>query len=59
MTDTADLPQDLIDRVRSLSTAQKIALGDLLEKEPPRPEVPEAVRAARRELFARRIAEYQ
>ena len=57
-TDTADLPQDLIDRVRALNPAQRITLSDLLDEEPP-PVVPEAERAARREMIARRIGEYQ
>ena len=57
-TETADLPQDLIDRVRALNPAQRITLSDLLDEEPPLV-VPEAERAARREMIARRIGEYQ
>lgn len=59
MTDTADLPQELIDQVRALNTVQRIALGDLLDEEPPRSERTDAERAAYREMLAARIAEYQ
>jgi len=54
-----DLPQELLDQVRALSPAQKAALRVELDPVDQQAGDPETVRAARREMLAARIAEYQ
>ena len=57
---TTTLTPELIAQLRSLSADDKDAVIDLLlPDDPPAPPVPEAERAGRREMIARRIGEYQ
>lgn len=57
---TTALTPELIATLRSLSPDEKEAAIDILLPDDPAPPPPtDAERAARRELFARRIAEYQ
>jgi len=60
MTDTADLPQDLIDQGMRLPPAARRKFAALLLEGTDAPSLAsEAARAARREMLAARIAEYQ
>lgn len=57
---TTTLTPELIAQLRGLSADDKDAVIDLLlPDDPPAPPVPDAERAARREMIARRIGEYQ